>query len=150
VSAISHEISIARNDRGLLFHDDLVYQISIRNLGGSYISGWTCYRVNRLDLFAWLRWDGLLLHAIYSMKEEKVIRTMMMRFANIGLAWEYVHFCKANGFLASQGRDGKYYTVTTIHDSRASKRQLTAKWAEQSCQDHGPPSRGRQLELFNE
>jgi hypothetical protein len=79
--------------------------------------------------------------------EEKVIRTMMLRFANMGLAWEYVHLCKSLGFNPSQGRDGRFYTVTTIHDSRASKRQLTQKWAELTLEDHGP-RRGRQLELF--
>jgi hypothetical protein len=62
---------------------------------------------------------------------------MVMRFADIAIAWQYVRLCQALGFMPTQGRDGRYYTVRTYHPNRASRRFLTAKWADASCVVYG-------------
>jgi hypothetical protein len=76
-------------------------------------------------------------------------KPMVMRFADLKLAWAYVHLAAAMGFKPIQGKEGRYYTVRTFHPNRASRRLLTQKWARQSCVVY-EARRERQLQLFGD
>jgi hypothetical protein len=79
-------------------------------------------------------------------------KPMIMRFADTKLAWQYVHLCGSLGFKPIQGRDGRWFTVSTMHPNRASRRFLIQKWANQSCVVYESATRRdrRQLDLFDE